>query len=272
MRLRQLFPPDPEGIGVDALDAYRPPAFAADPHRSAATPSAQRPWVTTNMVASVDGAMTLAGRSGGLGSAADKAVFRTLRSVADAVMAGAGTIRTERYGPVRLDEEHRAGREARGQAPIPPLVVVSNSGRLDDDLPLLDPALAGEGPLPILVTCAAGEAAARRWDDRVEVLVTGDATVDLPGALQQLVSRGLGIVVCEGGPTLNGALLANGLLDELCLTTSPLLAGGEAGRIVAGIDEHPVELELAHLLEADGALFARWRLRSPDPASPEADG
>lgn len=272
MRLRQLFPPDPDGTGVEALDAYLPPALAAGPDRSGPTPPADRPWVTTNMVASVDGAMTLAGRSGGLGSAADKAVFRTLRSVADAVMAGAGTVRAERYGPVRLDDGHLAERQARGQAPIPPLVVVSNSGRLDDDLPMLDPDLVGDGPLPILVTCAAGEAAARAYDDRVEVVVTGDTAVDLPGALRNLVGRGLGVMVCEGGPTLNGALLAHGLLDELCLTTSPLLAGGDAGRILAGIDEHPVEVELAHLLEADGALFTRWRLRSGASAPPDTEG
>lgn len=271
MRLRQLFPPDPDGTGIDALAAYLPPGLAAGSDTRVTAP-ADRPWVTTNMVASVDGSMTLAGRSGGLGSAADRAVFRTLRSVADAVMAGAGTVRAERYGPVRLSEEHRAARQARGQAPTPALVVVSNSGRLDPDLPMLDPELVGDGPLPILLTCAAGESAAGRHGDRVEVLVAGEGTVDLRGALRQLVDRGLGVVVCEGGPTLNGALVADGLLDELCLTIAPLLAGGDAGRIVAGVDEQPVELELAHLLEAEGALFARWRLRSPAPAAAEVDG
>lgn len=261
MRLRQLFPPDPGAGGIEALEAYLPGVLASPGRPPTEAPPHGRPWTTTNMVASVDGAMTLAGRSGGLGSDADRAVFRTLRSVADVVMAGAGTVRTEGYGPVRLDEEQLDARRQRGQAPVPTLVIVSNSGKLGTHLPLLDPALVGDGPLPVLVTGAAGEPSARSLGDRVEVLVAGDETVDLSAAMGSLAARSVGVVVCEGGPTLNGALVAHGLLDELCLTTSPLLAGGDAGRIVAGTDEQPVDVELVHLLEAGGSLFARWRLR-----------
>lgn len=267
MRLRPLFPPNPTGGDVDIAEAYLPPAFASpqrvtEPDRPT-NPNPSRPWVTTNMVASVDGAMTLAGRSGGLGSSADRAVFRTLRSMADVVMAGAGTVRTERYGPVRLDDAHLEARRQRGQTPLPPLVVVSNSGDLDTDLPLLDPELVGDGPRPRLLTCVAGEPSARRLGERVELLVAGDDTVDLTLGLSMLAESGVGVVVCEGGPTLNAALVTAHLLDELCLTTSPLLAGGPAGRIVAGSDEHPRDVELVQLLEADGSLFSRWRLRPP---------
>lgn len=259
MRLRQLFPLDPDGDGVHVLDAYLPVPLR-DPAAAEARRSLGRPWVTTNMVASVDGAMTLSGRSGALGSDADREVFRALRSMADAVMAGAGTVRTERYGPVRLADDFAAARRARGQSPVPTLVIVSNSGRLDHDLPLLDPDLVGDGPLPVVLTCAAGATPAGALGGRVEVLVAGDTSVDLARGLTLLAERGIGVVVCEGGPQLNGALLAEGLLDELCLTTSPLLAGGAAGRIVASIEEQPVGLELAHLLEAGGALFARWHV------------
>ena len=271
MELLQVYPPDPGGAPVDAVTAYLPPVLGGPAGVAPAPGPAGRPWVTTNMVASVDGAMSLDGRSGGLGSEADRMVFRALRSVADVVMAGAGTVRTERYGPVRLDPERVAERRARGQAPIPTLVVVSNSGRLDSDLPLLDADLVGDGPLPILLTCAAGEPETRRLDGRVEVLVCGEHAVDLDVGLSLLADRGVAAVVCEGGPTLNAALLAAGLLDEFCLTIAPLLTAGAAGRIVAGVAEQPVGLELAHLLESEGALFGRWRLvpgHAHDPDTP----
>lgn len=271
MRLRQLLPPDPEDTGVEADEAYLPPVLPGPGVTPTPLPLG-RPWVTTNMVASVDGAMTLEGRSGGLGSAADREVFRTLRSMADVVMAGAGTVRAERYGPVRHDDERLAARLARGQAEVATVVVVSNSGRLDTDLPLLDPELVGNGPLPIVLTCAAGEPATRKLGGRVEVLVAGDTRVDLPAALGELAARGVRVVVCEGGPTLNGALIAHGLLDELCLTTSPLVAGGTAGRIVADDAERVVDLALAHLLESDGSLFSRWRLRTGNPERSAAGG
>jgi riboflavin biosynthesis pyrimidine reductase len=269
VQLRQVYPPGSGDVGIDAVTAYLPPVLGGPAGAAPAAPPVGRPWVTTNMVASVDGAMSLEGRSGGLGSEVDRIVFRSLRSVADAVMAGAGTVRTERYGPVLLDPERVAEREARGQAPTPTLVIVSNSGRLDDDLPLLDADLVGDGPLPIVLTCGAGEPAPRRLAGRVEVLVSGEQTVDLVNGLGLLAERGIAAVVCEGGPTLNGALVANGLLDELCLTIAPLLTAGVAGRIVGGVDEQPVRLELAHLLEAQGELFGRWRVvPDGDPVVP----
>lgn len=271
MTFRQVYPPDSGGAEVDPVTAYLPPVLAGPAGTPSAPTPVGRPWVTTNMVASVDGAMTLDGRSGGLGSEADRTVFRALRSIADVVMAGAGTVRTERYGPVRIDAERLDERRARGQAPIPTLVIVSNSGRLDPDLPLLDAELVGDGPLPILLTCAVAEAATRRLEGRVEVLLCGEHAVDLEDGLGRLADRGVATVVCEGGPTLNGALMSAGLLDELCLTIAPLLTGGAAGRIVGGVDELPVDLELAHLLEAEGALFSKWRLvpgHGPGPRTP----
>ena len=90
-----------------------------------------RPWVIVDMMSSVDGATAVAGRSGGLGGPGDKAVFRALRAVPDVILVGAATARVERYGPVRLDDEVRARRVARGQSSLPRLALVS--GRLDLD-------------------------------------------------------------------------------------------------------------------------------------------
>ena len=92
-----------------------------------------------------------------------------------------------------------------------------------------------------------------------DVVVCGEEHVDLAVAVRALHDRGLHRVLCEGGPHLLGSVLAQGLLDELCLTVSPVLAGGGIGRIVAGAGlPGTVDLELAHLLESDGSLFARY--------------
>jgi riboflavin biosynthesis pyrimidine reductase len=217
-----------------------------------------------NMVASLDGAVTLDGRSGGLSSPLDKEIFAALRSIADVIMVGAGTARTERYGPVRLRPDHAERRRTRGQTATPSLVVVSRSGVLGGDLPLLDPAVTDPTLRPVVLTCAAGAAAAEQLEDRAEVWVCGEDEVDLGSALDQLAERGVRTVLTEGGPALNASMLASGLLDELCLTVAPLLTGGPAGRIVAGDGEGlPLGTEVIQLCEADGWLFGRWAVSRP---------
>lgn len=255
MALRRLLPTPSDD--VDIVEAYLPPS-----RDEGVTAAGGRPWTVTNMVASVDGAMDLEGRSGGLSSPLDKEIFAALRSVADVVLVGAGTARTERYGPVRLREDHATRRRARGQAAVPTLVVVSRSGRLDADLPLLDPAVVDDASLrPVVLTCAYGEASAERLGERATVWVCGDDDVDLGAAMAQLGSQGVATVLAEGGPTLNAALLSLGLIDELCLTHAPLLVGGPGGRIVAGDGAGlPVKVDLTQLCTSDGWLFGRWRV------------
>ena len=87
------------------------------------------PWLRASMVASVDGAASLGGRSGGLSGDADRLVFSVLRSLADVILVGAGTARAEGYRPVR-DGEVWASLRA-GRAPVPPIAVVT--GKLDLD-------------------------------------------------------------------------------------------------------------------------------------------
>ncbi len=66
-------------------------------------------------------------------------------------------------------------------------------------------------------------------------------------------------MICEGGPHLFGWLLAARLVDDLCLTVAPLLAGGTAGRIVAGLASQVIdELRLMHVLDEGGHLFLRY--------------
>lgn len=261
--VRQLFPPSPDVSDVDLVVAYQPELErwqAANPAQSAV-----RPWITVNMVASVDGSMTLTGRSGGLSDETDRQIFKVLRSMADVILVGAGTVRAERYGPARITPELAALRDVRGQDPVPRIVVVTRSGLFDADLPLFDPEVVGDGPPPIIVTCAQHEVNVQQLGSRAEAMVAGDTTVDLPLAMAMLRDRGVAIVVSEGGPTLNAAMVEHGLLDEICLSVSPLTVGGDAGRIVQGPSElsSPVPMELAHILEMDGALYTRWRFSHP---------
>jgi riboflavin biosynthesis pyrimidine reductase len=212
-----------------------------------------------NFVSSADGAVTLAGRSGGLSTPADKRLFRLLRELCDVVLVGAGTARTEGYRPPALDPQRRARRRARGLAEVPPYALVS--GSLD-----LDPASAlftGVEVATIVVTRADAPADRRaRLAAVADLVAAGEGQVDLAAAVDQLAERGLTRVLCEGGPTLFGALLAGGLVEELCLTVSPMLAGPGPGRVIGGrpLAGAPYPLELLHLLEEDGALFYRYAL------------
>jgi riboflavin biosynthesis pyrimidine reductase len=247
--VRRLWPDPTDDIDLDAVVAAE-----------ARPPYADRPWVLVNMISSLDGAITVAGRSGGLARPADKALFRALRAVGDVVLVGAGTARDEGYGPARPSPEQRAARRARGQAEVPAVALVSRSLDLDVTAPLFQEAEART----IVITCADAPAAKREALSAVaDVIVAGTTAVDLPASLAQLGSRGARVITCEGGPRLNGDLIAADLVDEWALTLSPLLTGGEAQRAAHGIDPPaPRPMRLARAFEGDGLLLLRW-LRDP---------
>ena len=213
-------------------------------------------WLRANFVSSADGGAYLDGLSGGLSSAGDKQVFGILRVLADVVLVGAGTARVEDYKPARPRPSLAALREGRpGTATI---ALVTRSL----DLNLASPLFTETPPdaRTIVITCAASDAELRAEAAKVaDVIVAGDATVDLGAALDVLADRGLARVLCEGGPHLLGDLAAAGLLDELCLSLSPTLAGPGAGRIIAGQPSPAHLMTLAHVLAEDnGFLFCRY--------------
>lgn len=240
----------------------------------------ERPYVTLNMVATLDGRATLHGRSGPISDPADRALFHGLRSVVDAVMAGAGTVRAERYGPIVPDPDRRRLRSERGLCEQPLACVVSASLALSPELGLLD------DPDSTVAIVTASRQSLPETAARIEYVRTRceDGSLDLSVALTELHDRlHVRTLLCEGGPHLNGALLAAGLVDELFLSISPLLAGGvrpggapmDAGsmhagltaedepplRILAGIDfTPPLSLELRSVLEHDSHLFLRYRV------------
>jgi riboflavin biosynthesis pyrimidine reductase len=216
-----------------------------------------RPLLRVNFVTSIDGAVELDGYSEGLSGPADQQVFGLLRMVCDALMVGAGTLRHEGYGGVRLDAARREWRLAHGLAEYPTLVVVS--GRLA--LPPTHPALAEAPVRPIVVTHGSAEPSAREaFVEVADVIAVGDGTVDLRAAVAELHERGLRHILCEGGPHLLGSLTAAGLVDEVCLTISPLLTGPGAGRITAGLplQDGPRRYALRHALAAEDMLLLRY--------------
>lgn len=220
--------------------------------------------VRMNFVSSVDGAVTVDGASGGLQTPGDNRVFAALRDLADAVLVGAGTARDEGYRPANPSPEKRALRRDLGMREALTIALVSRSLRLDPASPLL----AGTGPdnRTVVLTCAAADADARAVLQQVaDVVVCGDDEVDLAAAREALAGRGLRHVVGEGGPRLFGDLVGAGVVDELCLSLTPLLAGPGAPRIVGGapLADGVRRLDLVGLLEEDGALFCRYRLQSP---------
>jgi riboflavin-specific deaminase-like protein len=217
---------------------------------------ADRPYLGVNMVSSLDGKATLDWRTRGLSSDVDRRVFHLLRTQADAVMVGAGTVRTERYGRVTKSDELRRIRINDGLVPEALAVVVSGRLDLPPDLPLLN-----DPEQKVVIATGSGDSLPGPRGD-VEYARVGD---DLPRLMAYLHERHtVKSVLCEGGPTLNSFLFAADLVDELFLTMSPKVVGGAAAlTIVAGRElVEPVEPDLVSVAEADSELFTRWRFRA----------
>lgn len=224
-------------------------------------PPAERDrWVAVNMVSSVDGVIAVDGVSGPLGGEGDLAGFRALRAAADVILVGAGTARAEQYGPPKVREGARAARVARGQSERPAVAVVSRSLDFDGAERLL------EGDAHVLVVTS-GTADRGRRDGLaargVAVVEAGEADVDLAGALDALAARGLGRVLCEGGPRLTHDLLVAGLVDELFVTVAPTVVGGDGPRIVGAALPSPIGLSLREGRLHDGELLLRYAVARP---------
>ena len=249
-------------------------------------PVGERPRVFLNMASTADGRATLEGRSGPIGNRADKELFLALRTAVDAVLVGAGTARAERYRRLVKAESQRRLRLERRLAAEPLACIVSSSlalspesvpllGDPDARVVILTPSIAGvlqagdsSGAVSpdAHTTTAGGHATApEHGPPTVEYVRTArEGQLDLRAALAELHARWeVRTVMCEGGPHLNGALLAAGLVDELFLSLAPKLGSGSGPqaslRIVCGPElSPPVELELREALESEGCLLLRY--------------
>jgi riboflavin biosynthesis pyrimidine reductase len=188
-----------------------------------------RPWVSGIMVSSLDGRATLGGTSRALGGPQDLQMLLALRRRADALIVGPGTVRAEGYGPLPC-----------------PAVLVSRSFRLPWEAGLF----AAPGQRVLVYTRADGEPPA------VAAEVEKVPLVALPEVLADLRRRGVERLLCEGGPTVNRALLDEGLLDELFVTLSPVVSGDEGPPIVT--DGASAPLALRSVATADGDLYLRY--------------
>lgn len=240
---------DPDRHGADVLDVSANVATEARP-----VPP-DRPWVMVNMVTSVDGASTGPnGRSAPLSSDADRRLFHALRNVADVVLAGAGTVRAENYGAPRGDD-------GSGRA-VPRLATVSSSLALDPDARFFrEPSMS-----PIVLTTEQAMLEGRadpRLAGVAEVRAAGHHELDWPAALRLLRSEyGCGVLLVEGGSTLNAQLVTADLVDELRLTLAPMVVGGPSHRVVGpGVPAETRRYTLADLVEEDDFLFLRYLRR-----------
>ena len=247
MLLREVVPPGPEGSPRSFYTGLRLAEMAP----------ADRPYVICNFVSSADGKASFAGRTASLGGDGDRAVFHLLRTQADAVLAGTRTLEVERYGAMIRDPEMVRIRLDEGRCAQPLAVVVSRSGRVPFDIPLFeDPGSRvvlyvpdGTEPPP----CAA---------ELIVHSMPGPEPSFAPVLKSLREEHDVGSLLCEGGPTLFGAMLSEGLVDELFLTLAPALVGGGEEALSAGPPlAEMVRLDLKRALERDGHLFLRYARR-----------
>lgn len=208
-----------------------------------AYPDGDRPFLRVNFIASIDGAATVDGRSGGLGADGDRLIFDVLRSLADAILIGARTAVVEGY-----------------RAPADGMLYLLSSTL---SIPPDYPPLAADNVVVVTGRSAPPDRRAALTDVGATIIDCGDAGVDLTTLIEHCAARGQRRLLCEGGPSLFGSLVADDVVDELCLTTAPVLAAGPGTRIAHGTNEIDARsMVLSQLIgDDDGYLYARWTRR-----------
>lgn len=219
--------------------------------------------VRANMIMSLDGAAAFDGVAGPLSDANDQSLLLALRSYADVVLVGAGTVRAEGYGPVRLTAAQVAERRDRwGTDVIPPVAVVTHTGRVPASL------FAEPSQRPILITTALAARERPQLAEHADLLIAGDSAVNLESALRTLQARGMRRILCEGGPTLLDELVAGDLVDEMCLTISPTLAAtATTTRPGAPTPDVPARMTLGHAVTLANYVYLRYVRSNERPAS-----
>jgi riboflavin biosynthesis pyrimidine reductase len=210
--------------------------------------------VRVNMIMSLDGAAAFGGVAGPLSDATDYGLLLALRGYTDVVLVGAGTVRAEGYGPVKLTADQCVERWERwGVETVPAIAVVTHTGHVPASL-FADPAQR-----PILITTAHLAHAHPELHVHADLLIAGDTAVDLTAAVTALQARGARRILCEGGPTLLDELVANDLVDEMCLTISPTLAASPTSdRPGAPVLTTPTRMALGHVVTVEDYVYLRY--------------
>lgn len=244
--MQQLFP-DVRDVSLEELA----PTYLTE--QTARTPA--MPFVRAMMISSIDGAVHgPSGSSVDLTNDEDLAMLSMMRACADAVLVGAGTVRAYPYRAPKPSARWLHMRRAAGLADAPRLVIVTRHG-----LPHENVCFEDSAHVPIVAVPETCESVAH-LSQRAEVVVQGAQNVDLAALLQHLHSVGLRRIVCEGGPTLLGQLVTLGLIDELCITTSPTWVGGAHARLFSGAGESPLRnfAVTRVLLGKDSYVYTQW--------------
>ncbi|MEV6069260.1 pyrimidine reductase family protein [Nocardia sp. NPDC052001] len=218
-------------------------------------------WLRANFVVSVDGAIATNGSSSGLTNPLDQRVLKLLRDLSDVVLVGASTIRIEDYIGIKISEAGHARRLSRGLAPVPPIAVVSGRADIDPESRLLTRTTV---PPIILTTMSAPTAAKRNLEAAgAQVIELGSTHIETHAIVETLAELGLQRIVCEGGPKLTGQLVADHALDELCVTTAPILLSGNANRVTHSERHAQMKMRCSHIIfDSDGTQLARWVRRT----------
>lgn len=212
-------------------------------------------WVLVNMVSSVDGATAVRGGATGLTDPDDQALFRAYRAACDVVLVGASTVRAENYGPVVLDDAQWAARTATGRTSLPPIAVVTGSLDLDPAARLFE---AEANPPLIFTGTSADPAVVGQISEKAEVVVASDMALDVSWVIDHLTARGHRVILCEGGPTINGQLAGADLIDEFNVAFSPMLVAGRSSRLSHGPTAVELPMRLDRVMIGDSMMFCRW--------------
>ncbi len=243
----RLWPDPVAGVNLDEAMA----GFELPP------PPPNRPLVAINMVTSVDGRATLAGSAEGLGSRADRRLMRLYRAAFDAVGSGAGTMRATGIW-LRVGDDLAERRRAQGRPPNPIGVVLAGSGPIDPDAEWF----SGDEPRVLFV---GRDHPLGRAPNGTE-LVRAPTERPEPGwVVARLAERKVRSLLLEGGPHLNSAFLAAGLIDEVYWTVGAHLLGTDALPMITPIAggspyaSEPRRGRLLSVLRHEDELFLRYR-------------
>ncbi len=187
------------------------------------------PWIMLNMISSKNGLATLNGTSGALGGPADKALFRTLRGLADVILVAAGTVRSENYSAPVISDRTTQIRSSQNRSHLPTIAVVTNSLNIDPDSPLF----SSPNYRPAILTSQTGlNKEALPLFTNTDIFQIGESLVDLKSAIPTLAEAYGPVILVEGGPNLNQQLVDLDLFDEFCITVSPRYSSDPQSQIV----------------------------------------
>jgi riboflavin-specific deaminase-like protein len=205
------------------------------------------------MISTADGRAARDGRSATIGGDADLQLLLDLRTRADAVLIGTGTLRAEGYDRLVKRAERRQRRVAAGLAPDPLAVILSRRFDVPWDAGLFQ---APEQPVLVYTGLEAGEPP----DVPAPVELVRLEVPGLTEMLADLGARGVRALLSEGGPIMHGALWAAGVVDELFLTIAPLITGDadEPNIVEGGRLPDAASLELLSVERTGSELFLRY--------------